>query len=97
MRAIAAVAAALAACSAATAHHSKHYQGFCHNLSFAKGTVIGSFSDQQQQHQQLCGILGSRVTESIKTAAWNMSSTLKKRRAKLSKHKLQKCRQLLHR
>jgi hypothetical protein len=40
---------------------------------------------------------GSRVVESIETAVWNMSSTMKKRRAKMNKHKLQKRRKLLRR
>jgi hypothetical protein len=40
---------------------------------------------------------GSRVMESIETAVWNMSSTMKKRRAKMNKHKLQKRRKLLRR
>jgi hypothetical protein len=40
---------------------------------------------------------GSRVMETIETAVWNMSSTMKKRRAKMNKHKLQKRRKLLRR
>jgi hypothetical protein len=47
-------AAILVACSAATTHQSKHWHGILsHNLSVAKGTVVGSFFDQQQQQQHV--------------------------------------------